>query len=140
MSFITLDCSVTASWFIPDEFTQISINIKDEVSKKGAIVPTIWSLEVGNVLLISERRKKITKEQRQIALYTLNELPIKTDELTFKNAWFETIELAERYNLTLYDACYLELSLRCNSLLATFDNNLKEAAKLAGVSLINSLS
>jgi len=41
MSFITLDCSVTASWFIPDEFTQISINIKDEVSKKGAIVPTI---------------------------------------------------------------------------------------------------
>ena len=101
MSFITLDCSVTASWFIPDEFTQISINIKDEVSKKGAIVPTIWSLEVGNTLLINERRKRITKEHRQKALYILSDLPIKTDELTFKNVWFETIELAEKYNLTL---------------------------------------
>jgi predicted nucleic acid-binding protein len=140
MSPIILDCSVTISWFIPDEFSKNSLDIRNKISEEGAIVPTIWSLEVGNVLLISERRKRITKEQRKIALYTLNELPIKTDELTFENAWFETIELAEKYNLTLYDACYLELSLRCNSLLATFDNNLKEAAKLAGVSLINSLS
>jgi len=136
MSPIILDCSVTVSWFIPDEFSKNSLNIKDKIREKGAIVPTIWSLEVGNVLLISERRKRITKEQRQTALYILNDLPIKTDELTFKNAWFETIELAERFNLTLYDACYLELSLRCNSKLATFDNNLKQAAKLAGVSLL----
>ena len=136
MSPIILDCSVTASWFIPDEFSKNSLNIKDKIREKGAIVPTIWSLEVGNVLLISERRKRITKEQRQKALYILKDLPIKTDELTFKNAWFETIELAEKYNLTLYDACYLELSLRCNSKLATFDNNLKQAAKLTGVSLL----
>ena len=104
MSPIILDCSVTISWFIPDEFCKNSLNIRDKISEEGAIVPTIWSLEVGNVLLISERRKRITKEQRQIALYTLNELPIKTDELTFKNAWFETIEIAEKYNLSLYDA------------------------------------
>ena len=64
------------------------------------------------------------------------EIPIRVNvSLTFKNAWFETIEIAEKYNLSLYDACYLELSLRCNSPLATFDNNLKQAAKLAGVDL-----
>ena len=137
MSPIILDCSVTASWFIPDEFSKSSLNIKDKIREKGAIVPTIWSLEVGNVLLISERRKRITKEQRQKALYILKDLPIKTDELTFKNAWFETIELAEKYNLTLYDACYLELVLRYNSILATFDNNLKQAAKLAGIVLLD---
>ena len=135
MSPIILDCSVTASWFIPDEFSKSSFNIRDKIRERGAIVPTIWSLEVGNVLLISERRKRITKEQRQKALYILKDLPIKTDELTFKNAWFETIEIAEKYNLSLYDACYLELSLRCNYPLATFDNNLKQAAKLAGVDL-----
>ena len=137
MSPIILDCSVTVSWFIPDEFSKNSLNIRDKIREKGAIVPTIWSLEVGNVLLISERRKRITKEQRQKALYILKDLPIKTDELTFKNAWFETIELAEKYNLTLYDACYLELVLRYNSILATFDNNLKQAAKLAGVILLD---
>ena len=137
MSPIFLDCSVTASWFIPDEFSKSSFNIRDKIRERGAIVPTIWSLEVGNVLLISERRKRITKEQRQKALYILKDLPIKTDELTFKNAWFETIELAEKYNLTLYDACYLELVLRYNSILATFDNNLKQAAKLAGIVLLD---
>ena len=137
MSPIVLDCSVTSSWFIPDEFSKNSLNIKEKISERGAIVPTIWSLEVGNVLLISERRKRINKEQRQKALYILSDLPIKTDELTFKNAWFETIELAERYNLSLYDACYLELSLRYNSPLATFDNNLKQAGKLAGVILLD---
>jgi predicted nucleic acid-binding protein len=137
MSPIILDCSVTASWFIPDEFSKSSFNIRDKIRERGAIVPTIWSLEVGNVLLISERRKRITKEQRQKALYILKDLPIKTDELTFKNAWFETIELAEKYNLTLYDACYLELVLRYNSILATFDNNLKQAAKLAGIVLLD---
>ena len=137
MSPIILDCSVTASWFIPDEFSKSSFNIRDKIRERGAIVPTIWSLEVGNVLLISERRKRITKEQRQKALYILKDLPIKTDELTFKNAWFETIELAEKYNLTLYDACYLELVLRYNSILATFDNNLKQAAKIAGIVLLD---
>jgi len=137
MSPIILDCSVTASWFIPDEFSKSSFYIRDKIRERGAIVPTIWSLEVGNVLLISERRKRITKEQRQKALYILKDLPIKTDELTFKNAWFETIELAEKYNLTLYDACYLELVLRYNSILATFDNNLKQAAKLAGIVLLD---
>ena len=137
MSPIILDCSVTASWFIPDEFSKSSFNIRDKIRERGAIVPTIWSLEVGNVLLISERRKRITKEQRQKALYILKDLPIKTDELTFKNAWFEIIELAEKYNLTLYDACYLELVLRYNSILATFDNNLKQAAKLAGIVLLD---
>ena len=51
MSPIILDCSVTISWFIPDEFSKNSLNIRDKISEEGAIVPTIWSLEVGNVLL-----------------------------------------------------------------------------------------
>ena len=49
MSPIILDCSVTISWFIPDEFCKNSLNIRDKISEEGAIVPTIWSLEVGNV-------------------------------------------------------------------------------------------
>lgn len=136
MSSIVLDCSVTISWFMSDEQSLVSLDILERVGKTGAVVPAIWQLEVGNVLLISERRKRITKEQRHSALYTLNELPIKIDPFTCNHAWKETTELAERYNLTIYDACYLELSLRQSLPLATFDNNLKSAAKLAGVVLL----
>lgn len=136
MSSIVLDCSVTISWFMTDEKPSDSLNVLAQIGKTGAIVPTIWQLEVGNVLLISERRKRITKEQRHSALYTLNELPITIDPFTFKHAWEETTELAERYNLTIYDACYLELALRQSLPLATFDNDLTVAAKLAGVVLV----
>ena len=131
LTVFVLDCSVTVSWLMPDE--SFGLNLLDQVTENGAIVPSLWSLEVGNVLLIAERKKRITLEQRQKAIHTLAELPIVIDAMTSDHAWLETMELAERYNLTLYDASYLELSLRRFFPLATFDNSLKRAAELAGV-------
>lgn len=116
---------------MPDE--SFGLNLLDQVTEHGAIVPSLWSLEIGNVLLIAERKKRITLEQRQKAIHALAELPISIDAMTSNHAWLETMELAERYNLTLYDASYLELSLRRSLPLATFDNSLKRAAELAGV-------
>ncbi|MGZ6298061.1 MAG: type II toxin-antitoxin system VapC family toxin [Parachlamydiaceae bacterium] len=134
LSAFVLDCSVTISWFMPDE--SFDFNFLNKVSKEGAIVPSLWSLEIGNVLLMSERKMRITLEQRQKALHVLTELPIIVDTMTSNNAWLETMELAERYNLTLYDASYLELSLRRSLPLATFDKQLKKAAGLSGVSIL----
>lgn len=131
MSSFVLDCSVAVSWLMPDE--SLSLNLLDQVAEDGAIVPSLWSLEIGNVLLIAERKKRITLEQRQKAIHILTELPIVVDMMTSNHAWLETMELAERYNLTLYDASYLELSLRRSLPLATFDKALKIAADLAGV-------
>jgi predicted nucleic acid-binding protein len=131
MSAFVLDCSVAVSWLMPDE--SLGLNLLDQVAEDGAIVPSLWSLEIGNVLLIAERKKRITLEQRQKALHILTELPIVVDTMTSNHAWLETMELAERYNLTLYDASYLELSLRRSLPLATFDKALKIAADLAGV-------
>ncbi len=131
LSNFVLDCSVAISWFMPDELCDSSL--LDLVAEKGAIVPSLWPLEVGNVLLIAERKKRITLEQRKKAIHTLVELPISVDMMTSDHAWLETMELAERYSLTLYDASYLELALRRSLPLATFDSSLKQAAQLAGV-------
>jgi hypothetical protein len=64
-----------------DEKPSISLDILNKISEIGVIVPIIWQLEVANVLLTSERRKRITKEQRQSALYALNELPSLLNQL-----------------------------------------------------------
>jgi len=104
----------------------------DQVVAKGALVPSHWSSEVGNVLLFAERSQRISSDQRHKALHTLRELPITIDTLTSHHAWLETADLAERYNLPLYDASYLELALRRSLPLATFDKALKHAAKKAG--------
>ena len=135
LSAFVLDCSVTISWFMPDESSDF--NFLNQVVNDGAIVPSLWSLEVGNVLLMAERKMRITLEQRQKALHILTELPIIFDTMTANYAWIETMELAERYNLTIYDASYLELSLRRSLPLATFDNSLKKAAELSGVFLLS---
>ena len=131
LSAFVLDCSVTISWFMPDESSDL--NFLERVAKEGAIVTSLWPLEIGNVLLLSERKSRITVEQRQKALHVLTRLPIVVDTMTSNNAWLETMELAERYDLTLYDASYLELSLRRSLPLATFDKQLKKAAELSGV-------
>jgi predicted nucleic acid-binding protein len=116
---------------MPDEY--FDPHFLDQVVEKGAIVPSLWSLEVGNVLLIAERQNRISSEQRHKALYTLSELPITVDAMTSHHAWLETMDIAEKYKLTLYDASYLELSLRRSLPLATLDKVLKQAAEKAGV-------
>jgi predicted nucleic acid-binding protein len=122
---------VTISWFMPDE--SLGFDFLDRLAEEGAVVPSLWSLEIGNVLLFAERKKRITLEQRRKAIHILMELPIIVDTMTSNHAWLETMELAERYSLTLYDASYLELSLRRSLPLATFDKSLKKAAELSGV-------
>jgi predicted nucleic acid-binding protein len=137
MSHFVLDCSVAISWLMPDEASANSIDTLELVAEKGAIVPSIWSLEVANVLLVAQRNKRITLEQRHSAIYTLGDLPITIDTLTSNHAFLETMELAERYNLTLYDASYLELAVRMNIPIATFDKQLNYAAKQRGVNIVN---
>jgi predicted nucleic acid-binding protein len=116
---------------MPDEF--FDSRFLDRVILEGALVPSVWPLEVGNVLLMAERQKRISAEQRHQAVYTLSELPINVDPMTSHHAWQETMELAERYKLTLYDAAYLELALRRSLPLATLDKSLKSAADKAGI-------
>ena len=46
------------------------------------------------------------------------------------------LELAMRYNLSSYDAAYLELAMRHGLSIACRDGKLKEAALQAGVALL----
>ncbi|WP_341754241.1 type II toxin-antitoxin system VapC family toxin [Candidatus Tisiphia endosymbiont of Dioctria rufipes] len=134
MTSFVLDSSTTISWFMPDEIA--SLDLLKKTVKEGTIVPTIWLLETGNVLLCAERAKRITVTQRKQAMYTLKDLPIKVDQARLEHAWFETMELAEYHGLTLYDASYLELALHYNLPLATSDNLLKRASQARGIVII----
>ncbi|MCZ6902937.1 MAG: type II toxin-antitoxin system VapC family toxin [Rickettsia endosymbiont of Ixodes persulcatus] len=69
MSPFVLDSSVTLSWFMPDETANLEILDKTVAGK--AIVPAIWGLEIGNVLLCAERVGRLTTKQRHQAIYTL---------------------------------------------------------------------
>ena len=135
MTFV-LDCSATLPWIFDDEATEATDRLLYDLRDGGmAWVPTLWHLELGNVLITAERRKRINQVRREEFLNKLQAYRITVDDETTERAWRETLELATRHGLTTYDAAYLELALRRRLPLATLDETLRKAATAARVPL-----
>ena len=124
---LVLDSSVTLAWIYDHETTEAIRQVFATVADKGAFVPALWRLEVGNSLTIAVRRNRIDPEFRRAALADMALLDITTDPHTEGHAWSDTLALADRFRLTLYDAAYLELAQRRGLPLATLDIDLRKA-------------
>lgn len=131
-----LDCSVAISWIFKDEDNTKARKLRELLLKKDALVPSLWAIEVSNVLWMSEKKKRITAFQSSTYKKILDTMPIRVDSNTSNLAMGRTLELAREYDITVYDACYLELSLRFGIPLATFDKQLKSAAEIAGIPVL----
>ena len=79
MTVIVIDSSVALSWCFEDEASAEMDSIFEHVRDQGAVVPGIWHLEVGNVLLQAEKRGRITTSDATARLALITELPIMTD-------------------------------------------------------------
>jgi predicted nucleic acid-binding protein len=133
---LVLDSSITLAWAYSDETTPPVTQIFELLSQGGAWAPGLWRLEVANVLEMSVRRKRHDRNFRDATLADLAQLPIQVDLQTDQQAWNATLHLAERHQLTLYDAAYLELALRRNLPLATLDDDLRRAANAEKVQVL----
>lgn len=133
---LVLDCSIALAWIYADETTEPVRQVFDTVSEGGAWVPGLWRLEVANVLEMGVRRKRHDAAFRDSTLADLAQLPIQVDTETDRQAWGATLRLAERHQLTLYDAAYLELALRRNLPLASLDEDLRRAARAEKVKVL----
>jgi len=130
-----LDCSVTMAWCFEDEMTDYTEAVFDSLTKAKAMVPSLWVLEVANVLLCAQRKKRINKMRTIEFKDSLNLLPIQIDHTTAYRAMGSIMELADETGLTIYDAAYLELALHSALPLATLDQNLKKAAKKMNIGI-----
>jgi len=133
---LVLDASVTIAWIIPDERTDEVLAVFERIISTSAWVPSLWRLEVANVMEMGVRRGQIEASFRDMSLADVALLPISLDLETHDRAWTETTRLAERHRLTIYDAAYLELAMRRRLPLATLDQELRAAAALEGVELL----
>jgi predicted nucleic acid-binding protein len=135
---LVLDSSATLAWIYSDEVTEGIRQLFDSIADTGAFVPALWRLEVANSLTIAARRGRIDSEFRRAALDDLALLDITTDSHTDTHAWAETLLLADRFRLTMYDAAYLELAHRRGVPLATLDEDLSAAALALGLRVLGS--
>jgi predicted nucleic acid-binding protein len=135
MSFV-LDSSVALGWVYIDERTPAALALFDRVVQTGAWVPSIWHLEIANSLQLSVTRGRVDATFRDQSLADLVQLNIAIDRETHVFAWTATLALADRFRLTLYDACYLELAQRRELPLATLDRELRAAGRTLGLELL----
>ncbi|HEX3661040.1 MAG TPA: type II toxin-antitoxin system VapC family toxin [Acidobacteriaceae bacterium] len=135
MSLI-LDSSVALAWILSEETTPAVQRVFQEVAASHAWAPSLWRLEIANVLEMGVRRGRHSARFRDDTLEDLAQLPIRTDPETERHAWGATLRLASRHKLTVYDAAYLELALRRDLPLATLDAELRAAATQQSVTLL----
>ena len=138
MSLLILDSSATLAWIYGDETTEAIRQVFSAIADDGAVVPALWRLEVANSLTIAIRKRRIDPDFRRAALADLALLDITTDQQTDSRAWTDTLDLADHFRLTVYDAAYLELARRRALPLATLDQELRVAATATGVTLLGS--
>ncbi|NRB11143.1 MAG: type II toxin-antitoxin system VapC family toxin [Rickettsiaceae bacterium] len=135
---LVVDCSFIMSSLLPDEKEQKIAEIYYQIAenKYKVYVPAIFYLECTNVLLSSLKRKRINKETYEEYINLLSLLPINVDNFSATpESLYSISKLSTTYNLTSYDASYLNLAIRIEASIATLDKNLTTVCRLAKIKL-----
>lgn len=130
---LVLDASMAISFVLADEFHAKSKRALSAVASDGAVVPTLWDIEIVNALASAERRGRLTSAAMTNALNGLARLPINRDLRPVDH--LRLASLSREFTISAYDASYLALALDDNLPLATLDDRLVHAATKAGVHL-----
>jgi len=133
---LVLDASVALAWCFKNEATAAADTVLERLATETASVPAKWHLEIANVLVMSERRRRITPANSTEFIALLEALVIVVDEETPSRAFGRVLDLAREERLTAYDAAYLELAMRLGLPLASKDGDLCDAAERLGVSVL----
>ena len=134
MAFV-LDASIAACWAFQDEQHPDADMALRQIRTEEAVVPCLWWFEVRNILVVNERRQRITMADSAAFLLHLSRLRVRVDRLPDEGS---ILRLARTHRLSVYDAAYLELAQREGLALATLDGDLQKAAAGEGVSLLSS--
>jgi predicted nucleic acid-binding protein len=133
---VVADASFCGAWILEDEFSAQADQLLAQLTKRAVelVVPALWHYEMGNLLRSALRRKRLSEEDLWEALETLEQVPIAHEDLPESPARKRLLHLALQFDLSSYDAAYLELADRHKIPLHTTDTKLKAAAKQLGLS------
>jgi predicted nucleic acid-binding protein len=140
MRFV-LDNSVVMRWLLQDgsderlAYAEKVLGLLTQENSE-ALVPSIWALEAGNVMLKAQAKHLVTEARCAAFAGVLQGMAFTTDLLTATYALGDTLQLARRFKLSSYDASYLELAMREGVALATLDGDLRHAMTQTGVALV----
>jgi predicted nucleic acid-binding protein len=123
------------TWCLPNQASPMSVAVLKRIQREGAVVPAIWHIEMANILGLKVRDGFLSQRELEDALVLLQLLDIVTDEVSPRLD--HLLPLMAEYRLAAYDTIYLDLAKRKNIVLATFDKEMREAARRNGIMLAN---
>jgi predicted nucleic acid-binding protein len=135
VSRFVLDASVALAWFIDRPVDAYAVEVREKIQRgDGAVVPQLWETEFANGVLMAERRKLMSSSEGDQCMVEMEQLRLTSIEADsgFRSIR-EVLTVARALQLTVYDACYLELARREGLPLATLDKGLRAAAAKAGI-------
>ena len=135
MSDFVLDASVALAWVVDNPIAPYALEVRRALANgKRGLVPALWHLEIANALATAERRRDLLGADLDGALATIQATAVQaldTDMSLIPIS--EALTSARSFQLTAYDAVYLELARREGLPLATLDKGLRAAAAKAGI-------
>jgi predicted nucleic acid-binding protein len=132
---VVLDASFAGAWIVPDESSAEATKLLRQIleGKAEMAVPTLWNYEICNLIRSALRRNRMNEADASEALDLMYRIPRHTfdhhDSLFRKRLMM----LAVRFDLSAYDAAYLELADRLQCQLRTNDKQLRTSAKALGL-------
>lgn len=123
-AILVVDASVAVKWYVPEEGSGAAANLLD--SSHLLVAPDLLAAELGNVLWKKVRRGELTSDEAAeiAAAFVAHNPVLLRPSVPLLGA---ALDVAMRYDRTVYDALYLALAVAENGRLATVDERLRNA-------------
>ncbi|GHV22946.1 twitching motility protein PilT [Spirochaetia bacterium] len=140
MKEYVIDCTFCTALIVPES------NIANNVRKSPMFVfldddilnvPQLWWFEISNVLKNLIHKKIFDYTTALELIPKLSGLNIKTDKECGAEYAETILRLSIDFNLSSYNAAYLELAIRRRACICTLDESLINAAMCAGLKTTN---
>jgi len=124
------DASFIGALIIPDEKNSKVDKVRADIGEKEEItVPQLFWYEIANIFGNLVRQRLFTGDEAMQFFPNLTTIRLETDFETGAAYSQKLLSLSNEYNLSTYDAAYLELADRKKAVLCTLDKALQIAAK-----------
>ncbi|MGB7302010.1 MAG: type II toxin-antitoxin system VapC family toxin [Burkholderiaceae bacterium] len=139
-SRLVLDASIALRWCFGDggvaEIAKADTVLEAILDGAQVLVPPVWPLEVGNVIVRAEAAGALTRRRSVAIIIELRGMAITVSDCASHRALTDTLGIAALHGLTTYDGSYLELAAHKGMPLATLDEKLAQTARAAGISVL----
>jgi len=130
-----LDASVALAWFVDHPVAAYAVRVRKSLARDArALVPGLWHLEMANGFAVAERRGILTSANSTAGIAAIEQLLVQSIE---NSADFislrQVLTTARDFQLSAYDAVYIDTARRQRLPIATLDRRLLSAAQQAGV-------